>query len=197
MRSPRYEFPSNLNFFCFCSQGPRPALFVPEISFELLVKRQIRRLEEPSLRCVELVHEEMQRIVQHAFSQVLWIMLADAQFLALAAWETWPIFEEGGGGELGFQHVSEEMQHSYFPPGLLEITSRHVYLATNSVVCSYKNKGNDHQLKELLIVKQILLVSSQRKCIENRMENIHTEVRVQRIIVNVICRFKSCDLIFL
>ncbi|KAK2571267.1 Dynamin-1-like protein [Acropora cervicornis] len=51
--------------------GPRPALFVPEISFELLVKRQIRRLEEPSLRCVELVHEEMQRIVQHAFSQVM------------------------------------------------------------------------------------------------------------------------------
>lgn len=34
--------------------GPRPALFVPEVSFELLVKRQIRRLEDPSLRCVEL-----------------------------------------------------------------------------------------------------------------------------------------------
>lgn len=45
--------------------GPRPALFVPEVSFELLVKRQIKRLEEPSLRCVELVHEELQRIVQH------------------------------------------------------------------------------------------------------------------------------------
>ncbi|CAI2351790.1 unnamed protein product [Caenorhabditis sp. 36 PRJEB53466] len=45
--------------------GPRPALFVPEVSFELLVKRQIQRLEEPSLRCVELVHEEMQRMVQH------------------------------------------------------------------------------------------------------------------------------------
>nr|ATL63302.1 dynamin-1-like 1 protein [Nilaparvata lugens] len=45
--------------------GPRPALFVPEVSFELLVKRQIRRLEDPSLRCVELVHEEMQRIIQH------------------------------------------------------------------------------------------------------------------------------------
>ncbi|KAK2139926.1 hypothetical protein LSH36_1555g00016 [Paralvinella palmiformis] len=49
--------------------GPRPALFVPEISFELLVKRQIRRLEEPSLRCVELVHEEMQRIIQHCGTQ--------------------------------------------------------------------------------------------------------------------------------
>ncbi|XP_029464241.1 dynamin-1-like protein isoform X2 [Rhinatrema bivittatum] len=45
--------------------GPRPALFVPEVSFELLVKRQIKRLEEPSLRCVELVHEELQRIIQH------------------------------------------------------------------------------------------------------------------------------------
>ncbi|PIO41278.1 hypothetical protein AB205_0036910 [Aquarana catesbeiana] len=46
-------------------RGPRPALFVPEVSFELLVKRQVKRLEEPSLRCVELVHEEMQRIIQH------------------------------------------------------------------------------------------------------------------------------------
>uniref|UniRef100_A0A8C7NKR8 Dynamin-1-like protein n=1 Tax=Oncorhynchus mykiss TaxID=8022 RepID=A0A8C7NKR8_ONCMY len=48
--------------------GPRPALFVPEISFELLVKKQIKRLEEPSLRCVELVHEELQRIIQHCSS---------------------------------------------------------------------------------------------------------------------------------
>ena len=32
--------------------GPRPALFVPEVSFELLVKRQIRRLQEPSTRYV-------------------------------------------------------------------------------------------------------------------------------------------------
>ncbi|XP_063995352.1 dynamin-1-like protein [Diachasmimorpha longicaudata] len=50
--------------------GPRPALFVPEVSFELLVKRQIRRMEEPSLRCVELVHEEMQGIIQHCGTEV-------------------------------------------------------------------------------------------------------------------------------
>nr|CAD7199781.1 unnamed protein product [Timema douglasi] len=55
--------------------GPRPALFVPEVSFELLVKRQIRRLEEPSLRCVELVHEEMQRIIQHCGIEVQHEML--------------------------------------------------------------------------------------------------------------------------
>lgn len=50
--------------------GARPALFVPEVSFELLVKRQIRRIEEPSLRCVELIHEEMQRIIQHCGTEV-------------------------------------------------------------------------------------------------------------------------------
>lgn len=55
--------------------GTRPALFIPEVSFELLVKRQIRRLEEPSLRCVELVHEEMQRIIQHCGTEVQQEML--------------------------------------------------------------------------------------------------------------------------
>ncbi|EDV29743.1 uncharacterized protein TRIADDRAFT_20368 [Trichoplax adhaerens] len=48
--------------------GPRPTLFVPELAFELLVKRQIKRLLEPSLRCVQLVHEEMQRIIQHCIT---------------------------------------------------------------------------------------------------------------------------------
>lgn len=64
MLNLRSVFSEDLQALCV-SQGPRPALFVPEVSFELLVKRQVKRLEEPSLRCVELVHEEMQRIIQH------------------------------------------------------------------------------------------------------------------------------------
>ncbi|CAG8712726.1 16746_t:CDS:2, partial [Cetraspora pellucida] len=44
------------------STGPRPSLFVPEIAFDLLVKPQILLLEQPSLRCVELVHEELAKI---------------------------------------------------------------------------------------------------------------------------------------
>eukprot|EP01135_Chromosphaera_perkinsii_P003144 Nk52_evm33s236 gene=Nk52_evmTU33s236 len=51
--------------------GPRPALFVPEVSFELLVKKQIKRLEDPSLRCCELVHEELNRIVFQCEGQEL------------------------------------------------------------------------------------------------------------------------------
>jgi len=43
------------------ANGTRPALFVPEISFDLLVKRQISRLEQPGLQCVDLVFDELLR----------------------------------------------------------------------------------------------------------------------------------------
>eukprot|EP00608_Synchroma_pusillum_P011384 CAMPEP_0198427610 /NCGR_PEP_ID=MMETSP1452-20131203/6025_1 /TAXON_ID=1181717 /ORGANISM="Synchroma pusillum, Strain CCMP3072" /LENGTH=570 /DNA_ID=CAMNT_0044147985 /DNA_START=24 /DNA_END=1733 /DNA_ORIENTATION=- len=44
------------------ANGPRPSLFVPEISFDMLVKRQIARLEQPGLQCVDLVFDELQRM---------------------------------------------------------------------------------------------------------------------------------------
>src|SRR6201996_1864980 len=44
------------------SSGPRPSLFVPELAFDLLVKPQIKLLEIPSQRCVELVYEELIKI---------------------------------------------------------------------------------------------------------------------------------------
>lgn len=44
------------------STGPRPSLFVPEMAFDLLVKPQIKMLEIPSQRCVELVYEELIKI---------------------------------------------------------------------------------------------------------------------------------------
>lgn len=44
------------------STGPRPSLFVPEMAFDLLVKPQIKMLEVPSQRCVELVYEELIKI---------------------------------------------------------------------------------------------------------------------------------------
>lgn len=51
------------------STGPRTAVFVPDSSFEQLVKKQIARLEEPSIRCVELVHEELERIINHCITK--------------------------------------------------------------------------------------------------------------------------------
>ncbi|KAG8265966.1 Dynamin-1-like protein [Homalodisca vitripennis] len=47
------------------ASGVNPTLFVPEVAFELLVKRQIKRLRSPCIQCVDLIHEELCRIVQH------------------------------------------------------------------------------------------------------------------------------------
>ncbi|KAF8840391.1 hypothetical protein BDN67DRAFT_930395 [Paxillus ammoniavirescens] len=53
------------------STGPRPSLFVPEAAFDLLVKPQIKLLEPPSLRCVELVYEELVKICHNCTSMEL------------------------------------------------------------------------------------------------------------------------------
>jgi vacuolar protein sorting-associated protein 1 len=45
------------------SSGSSPALFVGTTAFELIVKQQIKRLEEPSLKCVSLVYDELARIL--------------------------------------------------------------------------------------------------------------------------------------
>ncbi|KAI8144758.1 Dynamin central region-domain-containing protein [Fennellomyces sp. T-0311] len=44
------------------STGPRCSLFVPELAFDLLVKPQIRLLQAPSLRCVDMVFQELSKI---------------------------------------------------------------------------------------------------------------------------------------
>lgn len=49
--------------------GVRTAICVPDV-FELLVIGQIKRLEEPSLRCVELVHQELNRFVKQCGDQI-------------------------------------------------------------------------------------------------------------------------------
>ncbi|KNE61418.1 hypothetical protein AMAG_06247 [Allomyces macrogynus ATCC 38327] len=52
--------------------GARAALFfVPEAAFDLLVKPQIARLEEPALRCVDQVYEELLRLTHECGSAEL------------------------------------------------------------------------------------------------------------------------------
>src|SRR5271169_4111695 len=45
------------------SSGSSPALFVGTTAFEVIVKQQIRRLEDPSLKCSALVYDELVRIL--------------------------------------------------------------------------------------------------------------------------------------
>nr|XP_043623837.1 dynamin-related protein 3A-like isoform X2 [Erigeron canadensis] len=39
--------------------GPRSALFVPEVPFEVLIRRQIGRLLDPSLQCARFIYDEL------------------------------------------------------------------------------------------------------------------------------------------
>jgi dynamin 1-like protein len=45
------------------ASGSSPALFVGTAAFEILVKQQIKRLEEPGLRCCTMIYDELIRIL--------------------------------------------------------------------------------------------------------------------------------------
>lgn len=53
------------------SSGSSPALFVGTTAFELIVKQQIKRLEDPSLKCVSLVYDELVRILGQLLNKPL------------------------------------------------------------------------------------------------------------------------------
>ena len=53
------------------SSGSSPALFVGTTAFELIVKQQIKRLEDPSLKCVSLVYDELVRILSQLLGKGL------------------------------------------------------------------------------------------------------------------------------
>jgi replication fork clamp-binding protein CrfC len=51
------------------SSGSSPALFVGTTAFEVIVKQQIRRLEDPSLKCSGLVYDELIRILSQLLTK--------------------------------------------------------------------------------------------------------------------------------
>ncbi|KAL3450466.1 vacuolar ATP synthase catalytic subunit A [Aspergillus insuetus] len=53
------------------SSGSSPALFVGTTAFELIVKQQIKRLEDPSLKCISLVYDELVRILGQLLNKQL------------------------------------------------------------------------------------------------------------------------------
>lgn len=44
--------------------GLRVGLFTPDMAFEAIVKKQIERLKEPSLKCVDLVVNELAVVIR-------------------------------------------------------------------------------------------------------------------------------------
>lgn len=54
------------------TSGSAPSLFVGTQAFEVLVQQQIRRMEEPTLRCVNLIFDELVRILSQIIAQPLY-----------------------------------------------------------------------------------------------------------------------------
>ena len=60
---------SDIRTIMYNSSGSAPSLFVGTQAFEVLVKQQIKRFEEPSLRLVNLVFDELVRILKQIITQ--------------------------------------------------------------------------------------------------------------------------------
>lgn len=61
----------DIRIILYNSSGSSPALFVGTTAFELIVKQQIKRLEDPSLKCVSLVYDELVRILTQLLAKPL------------------------------------------------------------------------------------------------------------------------------
>ncbi|QPG73883.1 vacuolar protein sorting-associated protein 1 [Brettanomyces nanus] len=60
---------ADIRTIMYNSSGSSPSLFVGTQAFEVLVKQQIHRFEEPTLRCITLVFDELVRILSQILSQ--------------------------------------------------------------------------------------------------------------------------------
>ncbi|TFK86259.1 hypothetical protein K466DRAFT_587382 [Polyporus arcularius HHB13444] len=52
------------------SSGSTPSLFVGTQAFEIIVKQQIRRLEDPSIKCCQLIYDELIRILSGILQKI-------------------------------------------------------------------------------------------------------------------------------
>ena len=50
--------------------GIRTGLFTPDLAFETIVKKQIQKLLEPSLKCVDMVVQELTNVVRKCTDKV-------------------------------------------------------------------------------------------------------------------------------
>jgi replication fork clamp-binding protein CrfC len=63
---------ADIRTYLFNASGSSPALFVGTTAFEIIVRQQIKRLEDPSLKCVSLVYDELVRILTQLLGKHLY-----------------------------------------------------------------------------------------------------------------------------
>ncbi|PSR72641.1 hypothetical protein PHLCEN_2v11488 [Hermanssonia centrifuga] len=60
----------DIRVILYNSSGSTPSLFVDTTAFEVIVKQQIKRLEEPSVKCCQLVYDELIRILGQILAKI-------------------------------------------------------------------------------------------------------------------------------
>ncbi|GAA5845200.1 hypothetical protein JCM5353_003443 [Sporobolomyces roseus] len=60
---------ADIRTILYNSSGSSPALFVGTTAFEVIIKQQIKRIEEPALKCASLVYDELMRILAQLLSK--------------------------------------------------------------------------------------------------------------------------------
>jgi dynamin GTPase len=57
--------------------GIRVGLYTPDMAFEAIVKKQISRLKEPSIKCIDLVVQELGNVVRNCAEKVQQLECSD------------------------------------------------------------------------------------------------------------------------
>ncbi|KAJ2202646.1 vacuolar protein sorting-associated protein 1, partial [Coemansia sp. RSA 520] len=60
---------AEIRMMLYNSSGSTPSLFVATSAFEVIVRKQIKRLEDPSLKCVAMTYDELVRIVNQLLNK--------------------------------------------------------------------------------------------------------------------------------
>ncbi|TKS84410.1 Dynamin-3 [Collichthys lucidus] len=66
-RGGHLEWRGGLRFTClpaYCTASDRTGLFTPDLAFEAIVKKQIQKLKEPTLKCIDMVVSELTFTIQ-------------------------------------------------------------------------------------------------------------------------------------
>lgn len=65
------------------THGIRSGLFTPDIAFEVIVKKQVTKLKEPSLKCVDMVINELTNLIHKLTEKVSYITPFFSLFILL------------------------------------------------------------------------------------------------------------------
>ncbi|XP_069793834.1 dynamin 3a isoform X4 [Narcine bancroftii] len=96
--------------------GIRPGLFTPDMAFETIVKKQIVRLKEPCLKCVDLVIQELIRTIRQCSHKVVrkgWLTISNISIMKGGSKEYWFVLT---AESLCWYKDEEEKEKKYMLP---------------------------------------------------------------------------------